>query len=52
MGEIVNLFDCLKLRCSYCGTEKYEIYIDSVDGNYTCKCGSHTFIPLNLDLGE
>lgn len=49
MGKVVELFDCLKLRCSNCEKEKYEIDIDIKDDLYTCECGSHTFIPLNLE---
>lgn len=28
MGKVVELFNCLKLRCSNCEKEKYEIHID------------------------
>lgn len=46
MGNVIEIFDCMKLRCNQCGEEKYEINIDVKDGYYTCKCGSHTFTPL------
>lgn len=49
MSKIIPLYKFLKLRCTCCGKEKYEIHINTVEGVYTCECGSSTFTPLNLD---
>lgn len=53
-AECFEPMDAMLLRCNSCGNEAYEtdINVNKENGMYICDCGSSTFTPLNICLGE